>query len=380
MRFAIVADWLTTPGGAEQVIHEFTLLYPDAPLLTTVARPHFFPKERRKKVKKSWLQRLYRFVPRHQALLPFMPRAIEDLDATGYDVLLSSSHAIAKGIIPPPSALHLCYCHTPMRYAWEMEDEYLRDFKIPRFLHKSAKRTLRALRRWDLTTAKRVDVFLANSTTTQERIRRIYGRDSTVIPPPVADRFFETPLAPATGSQGGDAGYFIAAGRFVPYKRFDLLIELANEMGFRLKIAGRGQDEAKLRAMAGPTVEFLGFVPDGELPSLYAGAEALLFPQFEDAGLVLLEAQACGTPVIAFNAGGARDAVIDGENGVYFDVQSTESMREAVHRFRTIPWDRRRIRESARPFSREGFGERIRGAVESAVAHRNAGGSFVPGA
>jgi glycosyltransferase involved in cell wall biosynthesis len=380
MKLAIAADWLTTPGGAEQVIHEFTLLYPDAPLLTTVARDDFFPKERRKTVRRSWLQALYAIVPKHQALLPWLPRAMEDLDTRGFDVVLSSSHAVGKGVIPSPSTLHVCYCHTPMRYAWEMEDEYLRDFGVPQFLRTYAKRTLRDLRRWDLTTAKRTDVFFANSTTTQERIARTYRRESIVIPPPVGDRFFEVPLTrpsgtlsrrdgrgTASGASQGE-GYFLAVGRFVPYKRFDLVIALANKLGLPLKIAGRGQEEASLKAMAGSTVEFLGFVPDSELPGLFAHAEAVFFPQFEDAGLVLLEGLACGTPAIAYNAGGARDAVKPGETGVFFDTQTVESMEAAMEAFKKVSWDRAKIRELTRPFSRAAFRERIQAEIKNAFA------------
>jgi glycosyltransferase involved in cell wall biosynthesis len=364
MKLAIAADWLTTPGGAEQVIHEFTLLYPDAPLFATVARDDFFPEARQKIVRRSWLQSLYRLVPKHQALLAWMPRAVEDLDVRGYDVILSSSHAVGKGIVPSPSALHVCYCHTPMRYAWEMENEYLRDFRVPQFLYKPIKRRLRDMRRWDLTTAKRTDLFFANSTTTQERIARTYARDSIVIPPPVADRFFETALR----TQAPAKPYFIAAGRFVPYKRFDLLIELANKTGITLKIAGKGQEEARLKAMAGPTVEFLGFVPDSELPSLLANAEGCFFPQFEDAGLILLEAMACGTPGIAYKAGGALDAVREGETGTFCDAQTVESLEEAMTRFRTISWNREHIRELTRPFSRQAFRERIKSEIEKAYA------------
>ncbi len=378
MRLAIVADWLTTPGGAEQVIQEFTLLYPDAPLFTTVARDDFFPKERHKIVHRSHLQKLYRLLPHHQVLLAQMPRAIEDLDVRGFDSILSSSHAVGKGIIPSPGTLHACYCHTPMRYAWEMENDYLRDFRVPSMLHKTIKGKLRELRRWDLTTAKRVDLFFANSTTTQERIQRIYNRESIVIPPPVGDRFFEAPIGRHESSVSSHEtqstqdsrlkthNYFLAVGRFVPYKRFDLLIELANKLKLPLKIAGRGQDEQRLKAMAGPTVEFLGFVADEQLPALYANAHALFFPQVEDAGIVLLEAQACGTPVIAFNAGGARDAVKDRETGLFFAEQTVASLEDALRRFETIAWNRPAIRQSTQPFSRIGFRCRIQHELSTA--------------
>jgi glycosyltransferase involved in cell wall biosynthesis len=252
-----------------------------------------------------------------------------------------------------------------MRYAWEMEEEYLRDFRVPRFLRRTVKRQLAKLRRWDLTTAKRVDVFIANSTETQSRIRRIYGRDSIVIPPPVDDRFFLDPF-PTSESRSG----FLAIGRLVPYKRFDLLIEVANALQLPLIIAGRGSEEERLRKMAGPTVTFLGFVPDDQLAALYGSVQAVLFPQHEDAGIVPLEAQACGTPMIALGTGGALDTVRDGETGIFFGEQTAASLREALTRFATMTFDPQLIREYARQFSATRFRERIRTTVEEAAGER----------
>jgi len=368
MRTAIIADWLVTFGGAEHVLAELRTLFPDAPFYTTVAKKESLGPLRDADIRTTRLQTLYALTKNHQVLLPFMPRAIEEIDLTGFDLIISSSHAVAKGIIPPSNALHICYCHTPVRYAWEMEEEYLRDFGVPSILKGMVKRQLKKLRRWDLTSAQRVDLFIANSTTTQERIKRIYGRESIVIAPPVDERFFETTnqkfLVPSPQSQ---APYFLAVGRMVPYKRFDLLIELANELQLPLKIAGRGQDEERLKKLAGPTVEFLGFVPDPNLPGLYANAEALFFPQYEDAGIVLLEAQACGTPAIAFKAGGATDAVKEGETGVFFDAQNKESIRGALERFRTITWNKAAITEHAHAFSQSAFKKAFTNVVESAT-------------
>lgn len=357
MKIALVADWLVTFGGAEHVIAEFHAMFPDAPVYTTVARRQSLGSLKDADIRTTFLQPIYTVTHQHQILLPWMPRAIESIDLRGFDVVISSSHAVAKGVIVDPGTLHICYCHTPIRYAWEMEDQYLRDFRVPQWLQPRIRKELSKIRRWDLTSAKRVDVYIANSTTTQERIKRIYNRESVVIPPPVSDRFFmenvgaECHFAPT--------GYFLAVGRFVPYKRFDLLIELANELQYPLKIAGRGQDEKRLKAMAGPTVEFLGFVPDTELPGLYAHADALLFPQYEDAGIVLLEAQAAGTPVIAYNAGGATDMVVDGKTGVFFNAQTTDSLRDALTRFRTLHFDRAIIREHAAHFSCKRFRQEI---------------------
>ncbi len=362
MRIAFTADWLTTNGGAEQVLSEFRALYPQAPFFTTVTRPGAVRALEGADVRVSNLQRWYKLLRNHQVLLSKMPKAIESLDVRGYDVILSSSHAVGKGIVPESGTLHICYCHTPMRYAWEMEEEYLRDFKIPRLLQPFIKRRLERLRQWDLTTAQRTDLFIANSETSAERIKRIYGRDSIVIPPPVKNKFLETPLRTATPTQP----YFLAVGRMVPYKRFDLLIEAANELKLPLKIVGKGQDEKRLKKIAGPTVEFLGFVSDDELQSLYANAEALLFPQYEDAGIVQLEAQASGTPVIAYDAGGAKTLTKEGVTSILFPEQTKESLVRALEQFKTKTWDRTVIREFARGFSQDVFRSKIQATVESA--------------
>ena len=363
MKIALVADWITTPGGAERVLAEMCAVWPEAPVYTTVARCRSEGRSnatplRETDVRTSRLQFLYRILGKHQFLLPFMPRAIEDIDLRGYDVIVSSSHAVGKGIIPPSSAVHVCYCHTPMRYAWEMESQYLEDFHIPWFFRGWVKRELARLRRWDLSTAKRVDLFIANSTETAERILRIYGRTSVVIPPPVQDRFFATPLINAEKRPT-----FLAVGRFVPYKRFDLLIECANALRMPLMIVGKGQEEKRLKAMAGPTVSFRGRVSDDELPALYASAKAVLFPAYEDAGLVPVEAQACGTPVIAYGKGGARDTVTEGKTGIFFDEQTVESLTGAIKKFSTMQFDPEVIREHAGQFSAASFRKKILDAV-----------------
>lgn len=365
MRIAIVADWLTTFGGAEHVLANMTAMWPDAPLFTTVAkRGRLGPLDHSEIRSCPSLQWLYDRIGAHQMLLPLMPRAIEGMDFTGFDVVVSSSHAVAKAVIVPPGCAHVCYCHTPMRYAWEMEEQYLRDYRVPSWAYGRVRRILKQLRRWDLSTAKRVDAFIANSSAVAERIARIYGRESCVLPPPVADTLFAHPLPTAPGAHP----YYLAIGRLVPYKRLDLLIESANALGFPLWIAGQGQEEERLRAMAGPTVRFLGFVPDADLPALYANATALLFPQFEDAGLVLLEAMACGTPVIAYREGGARDAVEDGVTGILLQEQTVASMQSALARFAAVQWDRQRIRDAASRFSQEHFRTGLSRIVQDAAA------------
>lgn len=364
MKIALTADWLVTYGGAEHVLAELHALYPEAPFFTTLARKGKLGPLDGADIRVSPLQRWYDVVKNHQVLLAMMPRAVESLDVRGYDVILSSSHAVGKGIVPESGTLHVCYCHTPMRYAWEMEDIYLKDFRIPRFLRPLIKRQLERLRHWDLSTAQRTDLFIANSQTIQERIKRIYGRESIVIPPPVENRFLETPLRVAAPAEP----YFLAVGRMVPYKRFDLLIEAANERKLPLKIVGKGQDEKRLRALAGPTVEFLGFVPDEQLPGLYANAEALLFPQYEDAGIVQLEAQACGTPVIGYDAGGAKTLTKEGVTSILFPEQTKESLIGALEAFKAKNWDRAAIRAFAQEFSQDVFRAKIKSTIDAAYA------------
>lgn len=373
MRIALTTDWLVTEGGAERVIREFCALWSDAPIFTTVHRsgclsPHT------ERIVTSRLQPWYRGIKNHRILLPFMPRAVETWDLRGFDAVVSSSHAVAKGCLPPSNAVHVCYCHTPMRYAWEMEEEYLDDFRLWGPLRALVRHELAKLRAWDLTTAKRVDQFVANSHAVAERIQRIYGRESIVLPPPVDERFFGESrimnqelgwrkiLKPDSKFLIHDS--FLAVGRLVPYKRFDLLIEAANAAKFPLKIVGEGPDERRLKHLAGSTVSFLGHVPDEELPALYQSARALLFPVHEDAGVVPLEAMASGTPVIALKKGGALDTVMDDVTGIFFDEQTVPSLLDAMKKFETMRFDADVLREHARQFSSVRFRERMRKIVE----------------
>lgn len=360
MRIALTADWLVTFGGAERVIAEMLQLWPEAPIFTTVHNPTCLPAYLPTRIHTSSLQRWYQLIRNHRLLIPWMPRAVESWDLSGYDVILSSSHAVAKGCIPKSPARHICYCHTPMRYAWEMEESYLDDLGLKGPLRSFVKWQFGKLRHWDRTTAKRVDLFIANSQTTQERIKRYYGRESVILHPPVDDRFFQLPAG-----NNAKRTFFLIVGRLVPYKRIDLLIQTANQEKFPLKIAGTGPEEAKLKRLAGPTVEFLGYIEDTKLPLLYASAKAFLFPVHEDAGIVPLEAQACGTPVIAFGKGGALDTVVEGETGLFFKKQTVDHVAEAIKKFESMEFDSEKIREHARKFSGEKFREQLREIVES---------------
>ncbi|MBU0766326.1 glycosyltransferase [Patescibacteria group bacterium] len=411
MKLAIVADWLPVYAGAEHVIAEFAALWKDAPIYTTIANHGNLGPLNNADIRTSGLQKWYKLLgKRHRILLSLMPSALERIDLTGYDVVLSSSHAIGKGIIPPSSARHICYCHTPMRYAWEMEDEYLKDSRIPKIFWKPIKKRLNKIRRWDMTTAKRVDQFIANSSIVADRIKKIYNRDSIVIHPPVADKFFRFEIqsskfqVPSSNSLSPNPEVrspnpevrspnpevrspnpevrspnpevrspnpevqnvpYLAIGRLVPYKKFDLLVECSNKYGFPLLIAGTGPEKERLERLAGPTVTFLGFVPDNDLPRVYGESRALLLPQEEDAGIVPLEAQACGAPVVSLGKGGALDTVIDGVTGVFFEEQTRESLKDAIDRFEKMDFDRNAIREHARQFSAEKFREKINSVIEN---------------
>ncbi|MBT4021722.1 glycosyltransferase [Candidatus Peribacteria bacterium] len=358
---AITTDWLVTLGGAERVISEMIKLWPEADIFTVVYDESETKglSEKELKIHTSSLQKYYSIIKKHRLLLPLMPKAVESWDLSKYDTIISSSHAVAKGLIPPSSAKHICYCHTPMRYAWEMEEKYLDDFGLFGPFRSFAKWNLKKLRHWDRTTAKRVDQFIANSSTTQKRIERAYGRDSIVLPPPVNDKFFEI------NHTEPKENYFLALGRLVPYKRVDLLIEAANRKGFRLKIAGSGPEEAHLKKIAGPTVEFLGYIPEEGLSDLYSKARAFLFPVEEDAGIVPLESQACGTPVIAYGKGGVLDTVINRETGIFFTDHTSESLINAMDEFENSNFDSNLIKEHAKKFSGERFRKKLKNIVEN---------------
>jgi glycosyltransferase involved in cell wall biosynthesis len=354
MKIAITTDWLVTMGGAERVIEQMLEVWPEAELFTTVCKQSEFPQAHT-----TFLQHQYNIIGSHRPLIFQMPRAVESWDLSNFDVILSSSHAVAKGCIPPSSAMHICYCHTPMRWAWEMEEQYLKDFKVPALLRPIVKRKMDKLRRWDLTTAKRVDLFIANSRTVQERIKRIYGRDSVVLHPPVDDRFFRNEELRIKNEES----YYLTVGRLVPYKRFDIPIEAANRMGFNLKVVGEGPEEKRLKKLAGPTVEMLGRVSEDKLLELYAGAKGFIFPTFEDAGIVPLESQACGTPVIAYGKGGALDTVIDGKTGIFFKEQNADSLLDAINKFESIEFDPKALQEHATKFSSSNFRKKLEAIV-----------------
>jgi glycosyltransferase involved in cell wall biosynthesis len=356
-KIAIVADWLTNYGGAESVVSAFHDMFPEAPVYTTMYKPRDMRElGKLKNVHTSFLQKIP-FV-KHQWMLGQMPVAVEMFNLDEYDVVLSSCHSVAKGVITKPSTLHITYCHTPMRYAWESWDLESRMKKFPRFTHGYIRRKIQEIRRWDFAAAQRADKYIANSTHIAQQIKKHYGRDAEVIYPPVHSEKFK-PVAHPTGD------YYFSVGRLIPYKKFDLLVQTFNESGMLLKIAGDGPELSKLRKMAGPNVEVTGYVDEKKLVELYANCRGFLFPQIEDAGIVPLEAMACGRPVIALNHGGSLDTMIEGKTGVFFKEQTPQSISEAIRRFEGMNFDPVFIRRHAEKFDVEKFKEKIASSIQA---------------
>jgi glycosyltransferase involved in cell wall biosynthesis len=355
MRVALVHDWLTNLAGSERVLLTLHELYPDAPIFTSVYVPDEFPELSGADVRTSFIQKIPWARKRHQAF-PFLRTvAVERYDLDGFDVVISSSHAEAKGVLTRPETLHVCYCYTPIRYYWSGYHQYLEN---PSFgpLNPLIKLVMpymtSYLRVWDRCAADRVDRFVAISRHVAMRIRKYYRREAHVIYPPVNTGW----LKPSTSVDD----YFLLVGRLIPYKRADIVVEAFNRLGLPLKIAGTGSEMDSLREKAAPNVEFLGRVSDGELAELYSRCQALIFPQEEDFGIVPLEAMAAGRPVIAYRGGGALETVAEGETGLFFDRQDAMSLMEAVRNFDPGRFDPERARQQALLFDVEVFKSRIK--------------------
>lgn len=357
-RMALVCDWLTTRGGAERVILTISDMFPHAPIYTSIYDEKRFPELRDREVRHSFLQKFPFSRSKHYLYLPLMPYVFEQFDLSAFDMVISSSHSCAKGIITKPQTLHLCYCHSSMRYVWDSCHEYFDTYGVPFPLRRGAKHLLHELRLWDRLAAERVDFFIANSEHVRKRIWKYYRRDAVVIYPPV-----ETQKFPLSQNQIQDQ-YFLAVGRFTPYKRFDLLIDTFSDLKLPLLIVGTGKEEKKLKKTAGRFITFLGNIQDDELQAVYARATALIFPQIEDFGITPLEAMSSGKPVIAFGKGGALETVIPGQTGLFFHEQTKESLKKVILEFSALKWDRSFIRKHALQFDRCIFEQKLRQCIE----------------
>lgn len=357
MKVALVHDYLVQYGGAERVLEAFCKIFPDAPIYTMVYDENLTNGAfKGRKIHTSFLQKIP-FISSHHRVFPlFMPIAIESFDLSGYDVVLSDSNSYAKGVITGTETLHITYCHTPMRYAWDDCHRHMREFNYSKLTKKFAPVGMSYLRLWDKISAERPDAYVANSNFVAHRIKKYYRKDATVIYPPVNfDGFY---IADKTED------YYLLAGRALPYKRFDIVIRAFNETGLPLKIVGKGPEIERLRKMAKNNIKFLGYLSDKEMSKAYSGCRALIFPSEEDFGIIPLEAMASGRPVIAYRGGGALESVVEGETGIFFDRQDAETIATTVKNFRYEEFDPQKIRAHAEKFRREIFEEKIKKFVE----------------
>jgi glycosyltransferase involved in cell wall biosynthesis len=361
MKVAIVHDWLNGMRGGEKVLESLLELYPEATIYTLFFEPVKVSKTiAGRRIVTSWLQRVPGIFQHYRHFLPFFPRAVESFDLTGFDLVISSSHAVAKAARAAPGALHVCYCHTPMRYVWDPSSYAMRGHQ------RAALRTVSPrLKRWDRESSVGVDFFIANSEFVRGRIRQYYDRDATVIYPPVDVRFF-TPSAETARED-----FYLAAGALVPYKRFDLVLEAFARLGRRLVVAGSGPELKRLKGLAGANVEFTGWVSASELRRLFRSARAFVFAGREDFGIMPVEARACGCPVIALAEGGVPESVEDGISGILFATQDAQAIGEAVRRFENVKWPVEQVRSQVERFG----SERFKREVHDFIRERTSGGS-----
>lgn len=367
MRTAVVHDWLNGMRGGEKVLEAILPLLPDPTIFTLFHVPgSISPEIERYPIRSSGLNRLPLARRHYRHYLPLYPRAIESFDLSGFDLVVSSSHCVAKGAIARDGAPHLCYCHTPVRYAYEQFDVY---FPRGATRFRSAKEFfITRLRRWDQATADRPTRYLANSTAVADRIRRHYGRDSTVIHPPVDVEFFH-------GSNAGRQDFLLAVGSLVPYKRYDLAIVAAERADRPLVIVGRGPEESRLRALASSSVRMVSDVGPEALRELYRTCHAFVQPGEEDFGISLVEALACGAPVAALGRGGARDTVRPGVNGFLYEEETAEALAAAVKRLGRVRFDYTAVRATAMPFASERFVREFDRAISEVLQIRYDQGS-----
>ena len=367
MKVALVHDYLNQMGGAERVVLALHDMFPDAPLYTSIYDPKRVDTTFQSiDIRTSFMQKFPLVKKHHQPFLPFYPFAMERLDLRGYDLVLSSSSAFAKGIITRPETMHICYCHTPMRWCWNY-DEYVEREHLGRIPRSILPFFISGLRVWDQTSSMRVDHFIANSPVVADRIRKYYRRDAVVIPPPIeVSRFtFDPTIQPEI--------YFLIVSRLMPYKRIDLAIESCNQLQLPLIIIGRGRDEKRLKRLAGPTIRFTGRLSDQEVLFYYAHCRALILPGEEDFGITPLEAQASGRPVIAYAAGGAMASVIDNVTGTFFHKQTVQSLVEILASFDEQKYDPQTIYNHALEFDQPRFQRRIQQFIEAKMSEGKTG-------
>lgn len=363
-KIALVHEWFVNYMGSEKCVESFVKLYPDADIFALV---DYLDKEKRdiilngKNVNTSFIQKLPFSQKKYRSYLPFFPLAIEQLDISKYDIILSSSHAVAKGVLTNANQMHVCYCHTPIRYAWDLYFQYLKDSNLTSGVKSwVAKYFLHKIRIWDFTTANRVDHFIANSKYIARRIKKVYNREAEVIYPPVDINNFS--------SSEKKENFYLTVARFVPYKKIDLVVSAFSKMpDKKLIVIGDGPDTEKIKALASSNIDLIGYQETETLKDYMQRAKAFVFAAEEDFGITTVEAQASGTPVIGFNRGGTSEIVIEGKTGVLFDRQSVDSIINAVNDFEKTEdkFDTSIIRNNAEQFSRSRFENEINNFVNS---------------
>lgn len=365
MKVAIVHDWLTELGGAEKVLTAIIELYPDADIFTLVAEPEVLIKLKISvdKLNVSFISKLPFAKTKYRNYLPFFPRAIESFDLSSYDLVISSSYCVAKGVLTTANQVHISYCHSPVRYAWDLYHQYLLESKLNRgFKGLIAKYILHKLRIWDVISSNRVDYFIANSDYIGKRIGKVYRRKSETIYPCVDVSEFEI--------QTTKLDYYFTCSRLVPYKKVDLIVRAFAKMPTKkLIVIGDGPDREKVKSHASDNIELMGYQSFNVLREKLSLAKAFIFAAEEDFGIAPVEAQACGTPVIAFAKGGALETVIDGKTGLHFYEQTEESIIDAVNRFEnlSVSFDSLIIRNHAEKFSKENFQNKLQAFIDDKV-------------
>ena len=360
MKLALAHDWLNQIGGAEDVLEELARQYPDSPIYTSIYARDAMPRHYQDwDIRRLWLDKLPGIHSRHQGYLPLYPLAWGSLRLGDCDVILSNKSGFCHGLRFDARALHICYCLTPTRYVWQLDD-YLAGEGLGKAAETLLRPLVALLRRWDFAAAQRVSHFIAISSAVQARIRQYYQRDAPIIYPPVDTARF----LPCPAREIGD--HYLIVSRLAPYKRIDLAVQAASELRLPLKIAGSGRDMQRLKSLAGDTVEFLGFVPDADLPGLMARCRALLFPGLEDFGITPVQAQAAGRPVIAYRGGGALDTIVEGVTGEFFDELSVASLKAVWRNFDAVAYNPQEIRRRAMRFDSRAFRQRIDAFVQGA--------------
>jgi glycosyltransferase involved in cell wall biosynthesis len=353
--------------GGEKVLLSLARLFPEAPIFTLLhVKGSVDPRLEARDVRTSFLQRAPGVARHYRRYLPFFPAAAESLDLRGFDLVVSSSHCAAKGVRPAPGALHVCYCHTPMRYVWDRYDDYFGRDRLALPGRMAVAPIAALLRRWDRASSSRVARFAANSAYVAGRIRRYYDREAQVIPPPADVEFF-TPGEDRPGT------YDLVVSALAPYKRLDLVLEAYRGTGWPVRIVGSGPEEDRLRARCPREASLLGWVADESLRELYRGCRAVIMPGVEDFGIVPLEAMACGRPAVVYGEGGGPETVEHGKTGIVFGEPSAAGLRRAVATLETTRFDRLTLRARAEAHRPELFEEKLRAFVESALADRNPG-------